>query len=261
MNITISENFEDTSLFVAKYIQQSIQSHQHSTPDTPFVLGLPTGGSIVDVYKHLISFHKASALSFKNVVTFNMDEYIGLAPTDKNSYAYFMQQHLFDHIDILPEHINLPDGCAKDISKHVEEYENRIKAYGGIHLFVGGMGENAHLAFNEPFTSFQSTTHIAQLNEDTRVANARFFNSIDEVPTQAISVGIKTVTDAQKVILIIVGRKKAFALQKIVEEGVNLMYPASALQLHNDVLIACDEDAAENLMVKNYRQFKNKYDV
>ena len=256
MNITISKNFEETSLFVAKYIQEAIQSHQNKNPSTPFVLGLPTGGSIIEVYKHLIAFHKASALSFKNVVTFNMDEYIGLSPTDKNSYAYFMHHHLFDHIDIPQENINLPDGCAKDIQKHNEEYEHRIKSYGGINLFVGGLGENAHLAFNEPFSSFQSTTHIAQLNEDTRVINARFFNSLDEVPTQAISVGIKTVTDAQKVIIIIVGRKKAFALQKIVEEGVNLMYPASALQLHNDVLLACDEDAAENLMVKNYKMFK-----
>lgn len=256
MNITILKNFDETSLFVARYIQQSIQSHQHNS-DKPFVLGLPTGSSIAGVYKHLVSLHKASALSFKNVVTFNMDEYIGLPSSDKNSYAYFMYQNLFDHIDIAPEHINLPDGCAKDIPKHIAEYEHRIKLYGGIHLFVGGVGENAHIAFNEPFTSFQSTTHIAELTEDTRLINARFFdNDIDKVPTQAISVGIKTVTDSQKVMLIISGRRKAFALQKIVEEGVHHLYPASVLQLHNDAYIACDEDAAENLMVKHYKMFK-----
>lgn len=257
MKVHISNNYEEASLWVATQIKNKILSHEKNNPHKPFVLGLPTGSSIEETYKYLVEFHKRSELSFKNIITFNMDEYVGLPPHHEQSYAFFMHQNLFNFIDIDKKNINLLDGLTHNIDEHVEQYEEKIQSVGGIDLFVGGIGENAHLAFNEPFTSFHQTTHEVFLTPNTILANARFFEGdTNKVPTKAISVGIKTVTNAHAIILVVSGRRKAHAIQKVVEGGVNQMYPASALQLHHDVTLACDEEAVENLMVKNYKYFK-----
>lgn len=257
MRLIIKQDFEKLSQWVAHYVLNEIIKHQEAYRDKPYVLGLPTGGSIVGVYRQLINFYREKRISFKNIITFNMDEYVGVNPTHPQSYKYFMQEHLFDHVDIPEENINLPNGMASDLTQASELYEEKIAKVGGIDLFMGGIGRDGHLAFNEPGSSMVSRTRIKTLTEDTIEANARFFdNNVDKVPKTAMTVGIQTVMDARCVILIANGYKKSFALQKIVEEGINHMYTASALQMHKKAIVVCDEDAAENLMVKTYKYFK-----
>jgi glucosamine-6-phosphate deaminase len=254
MRIIIQPNYEKVSLWTAKYIANRISSHKQS----PFVLGLPTGSSPLGVYSEFIKMYKEGKLSFKNVRTFNMDEYIGLPADHPQSYRSFMMANLFNHIDINHEHIHLLDGMAKNPESECSFYEDAIEAEGGIELFLGGMGSDGHIAFNEPGSSLVSRTRIKTLTQETKNANARFFDGDPEkVPGTALTVGVGTVMDAREVIIIVSGRSKARALKAVVEDGVNQMWTLSCLQMHPKAIIVCDEDATEELKVGTARYFKD----
>ena len=196
MRVVIQENYDKMSKWTANYIAKKINDHKE---DRPFVLGLPTGSSPIGVYEELARMNKAGEVSFANVVTFNMDEYVGLPREHDQSYWYFMHYYFFDHlVDMKPENINILNGLAEDQEAECARYEAKIASYGGIDLFMGGIGVDGHLAFNEPFTSLTSRTGLRTLTTDTRIVNSRFFdNDPEKVPAYALSVGIGTVTDAK----------------------------------------------------------------
>lgn len=253
MKVIIQENYEKMCRWAADHIMEAINSHKENRP---FVLGLPTGSSPIGVYKCLVEANKAGKVSFKNVVTFNMDEYVGLPREHEQSYWYFMHDNLFDHIDIPAENINILNGMAEDLEAECARYEEKIASYGGIDLFMGGIGVDGHLAFNEPFTSLSSRTGVRDLTSDTLIVNSRFFdNDPSKVPSRALSVGIGTVTDSRQVMVLINGHNKARALAATVEGGVSQQWTCSALQLHKDAIIACDEAACGELKVDTYKYF------
>jgi glucosamine-6-phosphate deaminase len=255
MKIIIRKSYDDLSLWVADYIVERINEFK-PTPDKPFVLGLPTGSSPLGTYKKLIEYHKKDKISFKNVVTFNMDEYVGLNREHPQSYYYFMWENFFKHIDIPEENVNILDGMVDNLVKECEDYEKKIEKYGGIELFLGGIGPDGHIAFNEPGSSLASKTRIKTLNLNTIKANSRFFdNDIHKVPKMALTVGVGTVMDAHEVVVIINGFHKARALRQVVEEGVNHMWTVSMLQMHRRAVIVCDEEATMELKVETVKYF------
>ncbi|MEA3391524.1 MAG: glucosamine-6-phosphate deaminase [Candidatus Marinimicrobia bacterium] len=257
MRMIIMDKYKKMSKFTAQYIAKRINDAQPNA-ERPFVLGLPTGSSPLGVYKELIALYKAGKVSFKNVVTFNMDEYIGLPEDHPESYHYFMQDNFFKHIDIPKDQINILNGNADDLEKECYDYEMKIQAYDGIDLFMGGIGPDGHIAFNEPGSSLSSRTRVKSLTYDTILANSRFFdNDVNKVPKQALTVGVATVMDAAEVIILVNGYKKAHALQKVVEEGINHMWTVSALQLHPRGMIVCDDDATMELKVGTVKYFKD----
>ena len=254
MRVVIQDNYAKMCKWAADYIANKIRNHKE---DRPFVLGLPTGSSPIGVYKELVRMNQAGELSFKNVVTFNMDEYIGLPHEHDQSYWYFMHDNLFNHLtDMDPANINILNGMTDDPEGECERYEEKIASYGGIDLFMGGIGVDGHLAFNEPYTSLSSRTGVRALTTDTIIVNSRFFdNDPSKVPTHALSVGIGTVTDSKEVLILISGHNKARALAATVEGGVSQKWTCSALQLHPAAIIACDEAACGELMVDTYKYF------
>lgn len=255
MRILIHKNYEQISRWTARYIAQKINAFNPS-PERPFVLGLPTGSSPLGTYSELISMVKRGEVSFQNVVTFNMDEYVGIPEGHPQSYHHFMKTNFFDHIDIPLENINILNGNAADLQQECEAYEKKIDRYGGIQLFLGGIGPDGHIAFNEPGSSLKSKTRVKTLTYDTLVANSRFFgNDISQVPKTALTVGVDTVMQAREVVIIVNGYNKARALQKVVEEGVNHMWTVSVLQLHPKGLIVCDEAATMELKVGTVKYF------
>ncbi len=257
MRILIHENYQQISKWTAYYIANKINTF-NPTPEKPFVLGLPTGSSPIGTYTELIELVKQGELSFQNVVTFNMDEYVGIPVDHPQSYHYFMDKHLFNHIDIPRENINILDGNAADLEAECEAYEKKIESYGGIQVFLGGIGPDGHIAFNEPGSSLKSKTRVKTLTYDTIIANSRFFdNDVKKVPKTALTVGVDTVMQAKEVIIIINGYNKARALQKVVEEGVNHMWTVSVLQLHQKGMIVCDEDATMEIKVGTAKYFKD----
>lgn len=257
MRLIIQETHEVASRWAANYIARKIQL-ANPTESKPFILGLPTGSSPLLIYKELISLYKTGKVSFKNVVTFNMDEYVGIPQNHPQSYYTFMWDNLFSHIDIQEKNVNILNGNAPDLKAECENYEEKIKRLGGIDLFLGGIGADGHLAFNEPGSSLVSRTRDKELNYDTIVANSRFFdNDYNKVPKSALTVGIATVLDAMEVLIIVNGLSKARALRHAVEEGVNHMWTISALQLHPRGMIVCDEHATYELKVGTYRHFKS----
>ena len=257
MKVIIQQNYDKMCEWAANHIMAAINNHKG---DKPFILGLPTGSSPLGVYARLIQYYKAGKVSFKNVVTFNMDEYVGLPKTHHESYWFFMHDNFFDHIDIPKENVNILDGMAADLEAECARYEAKIASYGGIDLFLGGSGVDGHIAFNEPFTSLASRTGVRDLTEDTKIVNSRFFdNDPDQVPSRALSVGVATVTDSREVLLLISGHNKARALKECVEGGVNQMWTISALNMHNNAYIACDEMACGELRVDTYKYFLDVY--
>ena len=257
MKVIIKNDYADMSLWAAEHIAAAINNHKE---DRPFVLGLPTGSSPLGVYQNLIAMNKAGKVSFKNVVTFNMDEYVGLPREHDQSYWYFMHDNFFNHIDIPAENINILDGMAQDLEAECARYEQKIASYGGIDLFMGGSGVDGHIAFNEPFTSLVSRTGVRALTQDTLIVNSRFFdNDPNKVPKTALSVGVGTVCDSKQVLLLISGHNKARALRHCVEGGVDHAWTISALQLHPDGIVACDEAACGELKVDTYKYFKEIY--
>jgi glucosamine-6-phosphate deaminase len=257
MRIVIHENYEALSKWVAHHVAQRIKEFD-PTPDNPFVLGLPTGSSPLGTYQQLVELYKEGKVSFQNVITFNMDEYVAIPEDHPESYHYFMWHNLFSYIDIPKENVNILNGNARDLEKECAEYEAKIAKVGGIQLFLGGIGPDGHIAFNEPGSSLSSRTRVKTLTHDTIVANSRFFdNDLSKVPKTALTVGVGTVTDSKEVLIIINGFKKARALQKVVEEGVNHMWTVSALQMHEHGIIVCDDEATMELKVGTVNYFKD----
>ncbi len=254
MRVVIQENYDKMSQWAANVIAARINGHRGKGP---FVLGLPTGSSPLGVYRELIRKNKAGEVSFADVVTFNMDEYLGLPREHDQSYWRFMHENFFDHLtDMRPENVHILNGMAPDPEAECRQYEEQIAALGGIDLFLGGIGVDGHLAFNEPYTSLTSRTGVRVLTTDTRIVNSRFFgNDPEKVPAKALSVGIGTVTDAKEVLILISGHNKARALAAVVEGGVSQKWTCSALQMHNNAVIACDEDACGELTVDTYKYF------
>ena len=256
MLLIIKDNKQEVATWVAEYITQKINTFV-SDGKKHFVLGLPTGSSPIPTYKKLIDLYRSGQISFQNVSTFNMDEYVGIPEDHPESYHTYMWKHLFSHIDIPKENVNFLDGNAEDLTGECNRYENKIKGLGGIDLFLAGVGEDGHIAFNEPGSSLSSRTRDKNLNYDTIVANSRFFdNDVTKVPRKALTVGIGTIMDAREVVVIATGYNKAFALHKIVEEGVNHFWTGSMLQLHSQCVIVCDEDATMDLRVGTVKYFK-----
>jgi glucosamine-6-phosphate deaminase len=214
------------------------------TAERPFVMGLPTGSSPEQVYKYLVEANQQGRVSFKHVVTFNMDEYVGLSPSNDQSYHYFMFKHLFNHIDIPRENINILNGLAENVDVECARYEEKIKNIGGIHLFLGGIGPNGHIAFNEAGSSVESVTRKVALAESTVVANSRFFASPLDVPRYALSVGISTVLGAKEVVILAFGSAKAKAVKQSLLDQVSSACPGSYMRLHDNSLFVLDEAAA-----------------
>jgi glucosamine-6-phosphate deaminase len=257
MRILIHQDYDRLSKWVAHYMARKINQYK-PTPENPYVLGLPTGSSPLGTYAELIKLYNAGKVSFKNVVTFNMDEYVNLPEDHPESYHYFMWSNFFNHINIHKNNVNILNGNASDLHLECQEYEDKIKKAGGIDLFLGGIGPDGHIAFNEPGSSLSSLTRVKTLTYDTIVANSRFFdNDLNKVPKTALTVGVSTVMAANEVLIIINGYKKARALKMVVEEGVNHMWTVSMMQLHRHGVIVCDDAATMELKVGTVKYFKD----
>ncbi len=255
MRLIVQNNPDAVADWAARYVKQRITAFAPRS-DRPFVLGLPTGSTPLKLYKKLIELHQMGELSFQHVVTFNMDEYVGLPKTHPESYYSFMHRHLFNHIDIPSDQVHLLDGNTADIEAECRQYEQKIQALGGVELFIGGVGEDGHIAFNEPGSSLQSRTRIKTLTDSTRSANARFFNDdVNQVPKSALTVGVGTIMDAREIMILAQGYKKAIALQHAIEGNVNHLWTVSALQLHPRSMIVCDDEATLELKVKTVKYF------
>lgn len=256
MRLIPLDNAALVAKWAARHIVERIKAF-NPTAEKPFVLGLPTGGTPVETYNELIKLYQAGQISFQHVVTFNMDEYVGLPKEHPESYYSFMFKHFFDHVDIKKENINLLDGNAADLDVECKRYEEKMRALGGVQLFMGGVGVDGHIAFNEPASSLASRTRKQPLTEETRQVNSRFFgNDINQVPKFALTVGVATLMEAKEVMTLITGRNKALALQAAVEGNVNHMWTISCLQLHPQAVIVCDEPATMELRVKTLKYFK-----
>ena len=255
MRVIIQPDYQNLSAWAANYVASKILSAK-PTAEKPFVLGLPTGSSPLGVYRHLIQLYKKGVVSFKNVITFNMDEYVGLPQDHSESYYSFMWNNFFSHIDILPENANILNGNAEDLVAECAAYEAKMFAVGGIDLFLGGIGPDGHIAFNEPASSLSSRTRQKTLTTDTIIANSRFFdNDVNKVPKTALTVGVGTVLDAKEVLIVVNGHNKARALRHAVEEPISHMWTISALQMHPKGIIVCDYDACAELKVGTYKYF------
>lgn len=234
MKIIHVKNYEEMSQQAAKMVLDTIQ--QIEKP----VLGLPTGSTPERLYELLVHAHQVDQVSFQHVSTFNLDEYVGLPADSNQSYHYFMNEHLFRHIDIPTNRVHIPNGLATDLEQECARYEGHLQRAGQIDLQVLGLGVNGHIGFNEPGTSFNKRTHIVELEDSTSEANARFFKSKEDVPKLAVTMGIETILEAKRILLLVQGKKKADILRKVVQGEVTENIPASILQRHEDVTILTD---------------------
>ncbi len=258
MRVVIIEDYDLMSRWAANYVAERINKH-YAESVRPFVLGCPTGSSPLGMYKELIRLYEAGKVSFKNVITFNMDEYVGLPEDHPESYHSFMWNNFFSHIDIDPKNVHILNGNAEDLMAECENYERMIEEVGGVDLFMGGIGPDGHIAFNEPGSSLGSKTRIKTLNHDTIIANSRFFdNDITKVPKQALTVGVATVMAAREVLILCNGHNKARALKHAIEESICHMWTVSALQTHPHGIIVCDEPACAEIKVGTYKYFRDK---
>lgn len=247
MRIIITNSYDEMSKEAAKIVAGQI----YLKPDS--VLGLATGSTPLQMYKKLVAVHEMVGLDFSQVTSFNLDEYIGMSPDNPQSYHYFMKHNFFDSINIKPENIFIPDGMAKDIEAEGKRYDALIEEKGGIDLQILGIGRNAHIGFNEPDIKFEATTHKVKLDDETIEANSRFFQNESEVPRYAISMGIKTIMLAKKVVLLASGSNKAEAIFNAVYGSISPSAPASILQLHRDVTVIVDKEAGA-LLQKHQQQ-------
>lgn len=257
MRLIIEHTAEQVAQWAARYIVSEIKAKAART-DAPFVLGLPTGSTPLATYKELIRLHKAGEVSFQNVITFNMDEYVGLAEEHPESYHSFMWNNFFSHVDIKRENVNILNGNAADLAAECADYEARIEKAGGIDLFMGGVGEDGHIAFNEPFSSLNSRTRQKTLTQDTILVNSRFFGGDTSlVPKTALTVGVGTILASKKVMILATGPKKARAVRHGVEGSYNHQWTITGLQVHPAGILVCDDDSAGELRVSTYRYFKD----
>ena len=241
MRIIVVDNYEEMSKKAAMMVASQVMLK----PDS--VLGLATGDTPLGMYKELIKLYSKNEVDFNEVRTFNLDEYYGINRENPQSYYNYMSNNLFNSINVNRENINMPDGMAKDVNASCVHYENKIKELGGIDMQVLGIGGNGHIGFNEPNVNFEAETHLVSLDEQTIEANSRFFESIKDVPVKAISMGIKTIMNSKKIILLANGINKAEAIERAVKGKIDPKVPASILQLHNDVTIILDKEAASSL--------------
>ncbi|WP_404454330.1 glucosamine-6-phosphate deaminase [Virgibacillus necropolis] len=241
MNVLKVKNYDEMSEKACSILLDKINSVPHP------VLGLATGSTPEGLYKKLIEEYRSGEVSFKDTTTFNLDEYIGLSMDHPNSYHHYMKDHLFQHIDIDMEKAHVPNGDVTDVQSECKDYEKIIHENGNIDIQILGIGTNGHIGFNEPGTPFTSRTHIVNLAESTRQANARFFGSIEDVPTRAITMGIETIRESKEIIVLVSGEKKAEALSRFINGDVSESFPASILQKHNNVTIVADEAALSKL--------------
>jgi len=246
MEVIVTKSYEDMSQLAAKMIAQQIM-HKPSS-----VLGLATGSTPVGTYKELIQLHEKKGLDFSKVVTFNLDEYVGLPPSHEQSYRYFMDQNLFNHVNVPKASIHVPYGHAESVLDFCHWYEEEIKRFGGIDLQILGIGGDGHIAFNEPGSSLGSRTRLKTLTEETISDNARFFDKLEEVPRFAITMGVGTILEAKKIILLANGAKKAKIVAEAIEGPISSQLTASALQLHRDVVVILDKEAGAALKRADY---------
>ena len=258
MRVIIEPNYDRMSKWAADYVAKRIIEAQ-PTAEKPFKLGCPTGSSPLGLYKELVRKYEAGELSFENVITFNMDEYVHIDENHPESYHSFMWTNFFSHINIKKEKVHMRHGLAPDLVKEGEEYEKAIEAAGGIDLFMGGVGPDGHLAFNEPGSSLTSRTRIKTLTTDTIIANSRFCDGdLSKVPSQALTVGIGTVMDAKEVLLVCNGHHKARALKHIIDGDISHKWTASMLQMHPKAIVVCDGGACDELTVWTYKEYLDK---
>lgn len=250
MKILVCKNYESLSKKAAQIIGSQLILEPSST------LGLATGSTPEGLYKNLIEMYNDGLIDFSKATTFNLDEYYQLPVENDQSYHYFMDQHLFNHVNINKENVHVPNGMADDIEAECINYENSIDAAGGIDIQVLGIGSNGHIGFNEPTIDFQGKTHVVTLEESTRMANSRFFNSIDEVPSKAVTMGTGSIFKSRKILLLASGKNKAKAIADTVYGTVTPEVPSSILQFHNDVIMILDEEAASLLNSKDYEIVK-----
>ena len=256
MKVIIRNTSKEGSLWAAHHIAEKIKAKAAVT-DKPFVLGLCTGSTPIETYAALARMVQAGELSFRNVISFNMDEYVGLPEEHPESYHSFMHTNLFSKIDEPKENIHILNGNAEDLDAECAAYEKAIEQAGGFDLFLGGIGEDGHIAFNEPFSPLTSRTRVVTLTEETRVVNSRFFGGdMNLVPKQALSVGVATVTDSKEVVILAFGPKKARAIHDAVEGPYSHMCTVSALQNHQNGIIVADEASVGELKVNSYKYFK-----
>ena len=257
MRLIIENTAAEASRWAAEHVAERINA-KAAVSSKPFVLGLPTGSTPLGMYAELIKLNKAGKVSFANVITFNMDEYVGLPEEHPESYHSFMWNNFFSHIDIKRDNVNILNGNAADLKAECDDYERRIAEAGGIDLFIGGVGEDGHLAFNEPFSSLDSRTRVKTLTEDTIIVNSRFFGGdVTKVPKLALTVGVGTVCSANEVMVLALGHKKARAVQQCVEGALSHAWTITALQTHPKGVLVCDEPAVGELKVNTYRYFKD----
>ena len=242
MQIIKAKNYEEMSEIACAMLVEHVQ--QNESP----VLGLATGSTPEGLYRSLISEYRNGTVSFQGVTTFNLDEYAGLDQEDANSYQFYMNEKLFNQIDIPKEQIHLPNGASANMDKDCSDYERKIQEAGKIDIQVLGLGINGHIGFNEPGTSFLSRTHVVDLDESTREANARFFSGLDEVPTQAISMGIASIMESKKILLLVAGKEKTEALYQAMNSPISEEFPATILQLHPEVTVIADELALSKVL-------------
>lgn len=239
MKLIVVNNYEELSKVAAKEFSKIIKEKENA------VLGLATGGSPVGMYKELIRMYEQKELNFSKITTVNLDEYIGLNPEHNQSYRYFMNNNLFNHINIDKSNTFVPNGLAEDLEAQCKEYDQKISELGGIDIQLLGVGNNGHIAFNEPNNELSSGTHIISLTDNTIEANARFFDNIYDVPRKAITMGVGGIMKAKKIILIASGESKAEAIKGIFSGKITTANPATMLQMHRDVTIIVDEAAAK----------------
>lgn len=240
MKVIVTENYDEMSKKAAEIIIDVVKNNPNA------VIGLATGSSPIGTYRNMINDHKENGTSYKNVSTVNLDEYVSLNADHDQSYAYFMRKNLFDELDIDQTNTNLPCGVAPDLAKECDRY-NGVLAKLVPDVQVLGIGSNGHIGFNEPGTPFDSVTHVVDLTESTIKDNSRLFNSIDEVPKQALSMGIKNIMQAKSIVMVVSGKNKAEAVKGMVNGEITPNLPASVLQLHPFVTLVCDKDAASLL--------------
>jgi len=257
MRIIVHDSYEALSKWTAYYIAREI-SRFHPTPEKPFVLGVPAGQSPIGTYQQLISLNQEGSVSFRNVVAFGLNEYVGIPQDHPQSHHSVLWNNFFSQIDIPTDNVRLLDGNALDLEKECDDFESETKRLGGFHVFLGSIGPDGHIGFNEPGSSLSSRTRIKTITRGARAANARWFgNDINKVPKTGLTMGVATIMDAQEVVMVISGFNKARALQQIVEAEVNHMWTVSMIQLHRYGMIVCDEEATMELKVGTVKYFKD----
>lgn len=245
MKTLIEESYEDMSRAAARIVAEEIRKK----PD--IVLGLATGGTPLGMYKELIRMHREEGLDFSQVITFNLDEYYGLSPEDEHSYHYYMYENFFKYVNVKPENIHIPDGKAEDLDEYCRKYDKEVQKFGGIDLQILGIGRNGHIGFNEPGDELITETHVTTLTEETRLANARFFGKLENVPAKAVTMGLGTIMKAKKILLLANGKEKAPIMAELLSDtNVTTKVPASFLHLHPDTIVIMDREAATELLAK-----------